>query len=118
LLWPLVWLGFASVLNWHIGEQRDAGDLRLYSFVQFYPLVTIPLMMCFFPARYSRSADVIIALAWYVLAKVLEAAPVDHGIYDMGGVVSGHTLKHIAAAAGACWLFLMVRHRRPVLDAH
>src|SRR5215831_9883305 len=26
LLWPLVWLGFASVLKWHFGEQRDAGD--------------------------------------------------------------------------------------------
>ena len=43
LLWPLVWLGFASVLNWRMGESHDAGDLRLYGFVQFYPLLAIPL---------------------------------------------------------------------------
>jgi hypothetical protein len=115
LLWPLVWLGFASVLNWHIGEGRGAGDLRLYGFVQFYPLVTIPLMMCLFPPRYTRSRDVIIALGWYLLAKVLEAGPVDHGIYELGHVVSGHTLKHLSAALGAGSLFLMIKHRRSIL---
>jgi hypothetical protein len=117
LLGPLVWLGIASVINWHVGEQRDAGDLRLYGFVQFYPLVTIPLMIYLFPARYTRSGDVIVALNWYLLAKVLEVGPVDHGIYRVGQLVSGHTLKHLAAALGACWLFLMVRYRRPVPDA-
>jgi hypothetical protein len=116
LLWPLVFLGIASVLNWHIGELREQGDLRLYGFVQFYPLVTIPLMLYLFPARYTRSAYVIIALAWYLLAKVLEAGPVDHGIYRLGRVVSGHTLKHLAAALGAFWLFLLVQRRRPVLN--
>jgi hypothetical protein len=116
LLWPLVWLGIASVMNWRMGEQRDQGDLRLYGFVQFYPLVTIPLMLYFLPARYTRSADVLIALAWYLLAKLLETGPADHGIYDLGRVVSGHTLKHLAAAMGAFWLFLMVRYRRRVVD--
>jgi hypothetical protein len=117
LLWPLVWLGFASVLNWQAGERRDAGDLRLYGFVQFYPLVTIPLMTYLFPARYTHAGNVIIALAWYLLAKVLEAGPVDHGIYGMGQVVSGHTLKHLAAGLGAYWLYRMVRDRRAILTA-
>jgi hypothetical protein len=114
LLWPLVWLGFASVYNWAMGERHDAGDLRLYAFVQFYPLVAIPVMMYLFPARYTRASDVIIALAWYLLAKVLEAGPVDHGVYRMLGVVSGHTLKHLSAALGAYWLFRMVRDRRTI----
>jgi hypothetical protein len=117
LLWPLVWLGFASVFNWHMGERREAGDLRLYGFVQFYPLVTIPLLMYLFPARYTRSGDVIVVLAWYLLAKLLETGPVDHGIYRMGQVVSGHTLKHLAAAMGAYWLFRMIKNRRPILLA-
>jgi hypothetical protein len=114
LLWPLVWLGAVSVFQWQAGEARGAGDLRLYGFVQFYPLVTIPLMLYLFPARYTRSADVMIALGWYLLAKVVEAGPLDHGIYEMGYVVSGHTLKHLAAAVGAYWLFRMVRIRRPL----
>jgi hypothetical protein len=115
LLLPLVWLGFVSVFNWLRGEQRGAGDLRLYAFVQFYPLVTIPLMMYLFPARYTRSGDVIVALGWYVLAKVLETGPVDHAIFGMGHLVNGHTLKHLAAALGAYWILRMVRYRRPVL---
>jgi hypothetical protein len=117
LLWPLVWLGFASVLNWQMGERRHAGDLRLYGFVQFYPLVTIPLMMYLFPARYTRSGDVIVALAWYLLAKVLEAGSVDHAIYALSGTVSGHTLKHLTASLGAYWLFHRVRHRQLILTA-
>jgi hypothetical protein len=117
LLWPLVWLGFASVLNWHKGELSDSGDLRLYGFVQFYPLLAIPLMMYLFPARYTRSGDLIVALAWYLLAKVLELDSVDQGLYGMGYVVSGHTLKHLTAALGSYWLFLMVKYRRPILTA-
>jgi hypothetical protein len=116
LLWPLVLLGLASVFKWHIGEQHDAGDLRLYGFVQFYPLVTIPLMLYLFPPRYTRSSDVMIALAWYLLAKVLEVGSVDHGLYGMGHWISGHTLKHLAATAGAYWLYRMVRFRRPVVS--
>jgi hypothetical protein len=114
LLGPLVWLGFASVLSWHLGERRNVGDLRLYGFVQFYPLVTIPLMLYFFPARYTRGSDIIVALGWYLLAKVLEVGFIDHGIYSVGQVVSGHTLKHLAAALGAYWLYRMVRFRQPI----
>jgi hypothetical protein len=71
-------------------------------------------MMYLFPPRYTHAGDVIVALAWYLLAKVLEAGPADHGIYNLGHIVSGHTLKHLAAGLGAYWLFHMVRHRRPI----
>ena len=113
LLGPLVWLGVASVLTWHLGERHGAGDLRLYGFVQFYPLLTIPLLIGLFPARYTRAGYVFVALGWYLLAKGLEVSYVDHGVYAAGQFVSGHTLKHLAAAAGAYWLFLMVRYRHP-----
>jgi hypothetical protein len=114
LLGPLVWLGVASVYNWHMSEARSAGDLRLYGFVQFYPILTIPLMLWLFPARYTRSWDVIVAIGWYALAKVLEIGPVDHGIYNLGHVVSGHALKHLAAGMGAYWIYRMVSRRRVI----
>jgi hypothetical protein len=117
LLGPFVWLGVASVLTWHLGERRGAGDLRLYGFVQFYPLLTIPLLIWLFPARYTRAGYVFVALGWYLLAKGLEVGFVDHAVYAVGQFVSGHTLKHLAAAAGAFWLFLMVRYRRPAAAA-
>jgi hypothetical protein len=115
LLWPLVWLGFASVFNWQMGERRDAGDLRLYGFVQFYPLVVIPLMLCLFPPRYTRTGDIVAALAFYGLAKLLETSWLDHGIYALGQLISGHTLKHLAAATGAYFIFHMLRNRRPIV---
>ena len=114
LLWPLIWLGIASVVSWHLSEQRQAGDLRLYGFVQFYPLVTIPVLMYLLPARYTRSGDLFIALGWYALAKVPEIGALDRGIYAAGHLVSGHTLKHLAAGMGTYWLYLMVKRRRPV----
>jgi hypothetical protein len=63
----------------------------------------------------ERSLDVIVALAWYLLAKVLEIGPLDWGIYSLGQIVSGHTLKHLTAALGAYWLFRMIKYRRPIL---
>jgi hypothetical protein len=117
LLWPLVWLGCASVLAWHLGERRGAGDLRLYGFVVYFPLVSVPLLMGLFPARYTRDGYVFVALGWYLLAKVAERGFMDHGIYAAGQVVSGHTLKHLAAALGTFWLFLRIKGRRPLSTA-
>ena len=51
-------------------------------------------------------------LAFYGAAKVLEAA--DRPIFAFGRIVSGHTLKHLAAAISAYWIFRMLRCRMPV----
>ena len=112
-LLPLLVLGTASVLYWYATELRGAGDLRLYLMVQFYTLVLVLLLLWLFPARYTRGSDLVIAMGFYVLAKFLEI--VDRPIYRLGGIVSGHTLKHLAAAIGIYWIFRMVARRRPAL---
>jgi hypothetical protein len=48
-----------------------------------------------------------------VLAKVLEL--LDSWVYGLGGIVSGHTLKHLAAAVSVGWIVRMVRRRLPLL---
>ena len=55
------------------------------------------------PPKYSGTPYWIVAAALYVLAKVLEHF--DGAIYSIGKLVSGHTLKHLAAAA-ACFVVL------------
>jgi len=80
--------------------------------VQFFPALGIPLMMWLFPARYTRSIDLLPAVGFYVLAKVLEAE--DKRIYAIGGLVSGHTLKHLAAATATAWILGMLIRRKPV----
>jgi hypothetical protein len=114
LLGPLVAAGAGSVLFWHLGEQLGQGDLRFYALVQFLPLIAIPLMLLLFPAPYTRGGDVLICLGGYAAAKALEA--LDARIFALGGVVSGHTLKHLAAAAALLWLAQMVHRRRPLIE--
>lgn len=111
LLVPLLALGVASVAYWHWSEQQGRGDLRPYFFVQFYPMLAIPMMLLLLPPRYTRTADLFVALGWYVVAKFCEH-PGDTLIYALGHVVSGHTLKHLTAAIGAYWVLRMLQRRR------
>jgi hypothetical protein len=109
---PLLLLGLASVVQWYASEMRGAGDMRLYLMVQFYTLVLILLILWLFPARYTRGADLLVAMGFYVLAKVLELS--DRRIFNLGHIVSGHTLKHLAAALGVYWIFRMLARRHAV----
>jgi hypothetical protein len=112
LLGPLVLAGLASVLYWHFTEKAGVGDLRPYYVVQFYPLAAIPLLLILFPANCSGSWIYLVALGAYGAAKVAEKA--DEAIFRAVGVVSGHTLKHLLAAAGIGALAVMLGRRRVV----
>jgi len=115
-LWPVfVAAGVAAVTHWYWTELQGHGDVRFYALVQIVPLSLIPIILLAFPARYYRTADVFAILAWYALAKVLELT--DGRIYSAGGVVSGHTLKHLAASLGALWMVFLLRRRYSV-DMH
>ena len=35
-------------------------------------------------------------------------------VFTLGRPVSGHTLKHLAAAASAYWILRMLKARRPI----
>jgi hypothetical protein len=111
LLGPLVLAGAASVGWWTWTEAQGVGDLRPYFLVQLYPLAAIPLLLALYPARYTRSADLLVAVAWYAAAKIAEGH--DAEIFRALGVVSGHTLKHVLAAVGVGWLARMLYLRRP-----
>lgn len=96
----------ASVLLWWLSEAAGRSDLRAYLFVQFLPMLLVPaaLLMRLRPRFAAAAPD----MAWwgvllgYTLAKGLELA--DHAVFDQLGLVSGHTLKHLAAAGAALWL--------------
>lgn len=102
--------GVASVLQWRVAEAAGAGDLRFYALVQFFPMLGIPLALVLFPRRWIRGSDLLAVVGWYTLAKVFEA--LDAWIFALGGIASGHTLKHLAAAAAAAWLLRVARSWR------
>ena len=107
LFWPLLVIGVSSVLWWIWTEHNGQGDLRWYLLVQFYPLVTISLMLLLLPSPYSRGNDYWGVLLFYTLSKITEWF--DHEIFALTlGLASGHNLKHLFAAAGAGWLLRML----------
>ncbi len=116
LLPALIALGAAAVLYWGASEARDAGDLRAYGVIHFYPALLIPLLMLLFPPRYSRGGDVLVVLALYGAA--LAAELLDRPLFALGGVLSGHTLKHGLAALAAYWVLRMLRLRRPIASGN
>jgi hypothetical protein len=113
LLLPLLALGAVSVWYWNLTEMAGAGDLRLYAFVQFYPLLVIPLLIWLFPARYSHTSTLIVAIGLYGVAKVFEL--LDSFIYKAGYLVSGHSLKHLVSAGAALCVLRWLKDRREVV---
>ena len=109
LLGPLIVLGTGSVLWWRLTEGVGRGDLRPYALVQFFPMLAIPVMLLLFPGRYNGVAGFGWVLGWYALAKVFEL--LDHQIFAIGGVVSGHTLKHVAAGIAVLQVWRAMRQR-------
>jgi len=98
-------LGLASVIYWHLGEQRGAGDLRPYLFVQFFPMLLIPAMLLLFTPRPSPATDgdILAVMGLYGLALMGDRF-LDGPLYAFGGVISGHSLKHVIAALAVLWL--------------
>jgi hypothetical protein len=77
------------------------------------PLLTIPIVMILFHARYSHQWPLLVALGWYVLAKVSEANDRVMFVFSQG-LVSGHTIKHLLAALGCFTILWMLQRRKPL----
>jgi hypothetical protein len=108
----LISLGIASVLYWYYTEQQHAGDLRLYIFVQFAPMIILPVLLLLFREGPRLFPELGYVFLFYALAKFLEFA--DSGVFHLLGFVSGHTLKHFAAVCATWYMVVLLkkRHRK------
>ena len=104
-------VGVASVLVWRAGELHGHGDLRFYAAVQVYAILIL-LLALLFPPRYTRGPDFAVVVGFYVLAKILEES--DRQIFAFGHILSGHTLKHLTAAAAGFWILRMLKKRERI----
>lgn len=104
LLAVAVTLGLGSVVWW-----AATGDLRPYVWVQFGPLLAIPVLLGLFRARHTHRHYLVLGLGFYVAAKLAEHW--DQALFDLTGqTLSGHTLKHLlAACAPLCMLGMLTR---------
>jgi hypothetical protein len=108
MLAPAVAVGIASVAWW-----AHADDLLPYIWVQATPLASIVFVLAAWRARYTHRACLAYALAAYALAKAAEFH--DGEIYALTSqAMSGHTLKHLLAALGVFFVYLMLRRRKQI----
>ena len=109
LLVPMLLVGAASVIYWRATERAGVGNVLPYGILQGYTVVIVLLLAMLSPSRYTRGNDLYWVFGWYVLSKLLETF--DAEVLHLGGVVSGHTLKHVAAALAGGTVCYMLMHR-------
>ena len=110
LLVPLLIAGFASVEYWAWTEARGAGDLRPYAIVQFLPMLLIPVILLSHRPLLGNTSYYWWMLLWYVLAKLFEYF--DAALFELGFLISGHSIKHIAAALTPAVFLYSLSQRR------
>ena len=97
--------GVFSVVWWLLFD-----DLKYYIVVQFLPLVYMIYKLYRQRGEYNNF-NLYMALGFYILAKILEVA--DKSVFALtGNMISGHTLKHIAAAIGSYYAGLFVLEKK------
>jgi hypothetical protein len=111
ILVPLLLIGYASVEYWAFTESRGVGDLRPYAVVQFLPMLLIPIILVTRKPAIGAAKYYWMMLLFYVLAKVFEQ--LDTAVYSAGGLLSGHSIKHMfAAMTPATVLYALYRRRK------
>lgn len=105
LLLPMVLLGAATVFYWRASERTDAGNVMPYAILQGYSAAVL-LLLALQPSRYTHGNHLYWIFIAYLGAKLLEL--LDRQILAFGNLVSGHTLKHVAAAVAAAMVCRML----------
>lgn len=110
-LFPLLLAaGLGSAAWWGWSEARGMGDLRFYLLMQLVPMLLIPLLLRLYPPRYSGDRTILAVIGLYLLALLFDFS--DRPVFELtGGLVSGHTIKHVIAAAAVLVAARHVRRR-------
>jgi hypothetical protein len=107
LVVPLVLLGVAATMVW-----RWHGDLSFYVAAMAYAPLAVATALLLYPGTGTES--LFAALGLYGAARLCELA--DAPIFALGGVVSGHSLKHLLAAAAALVILRRLGLGIPILE--
>jgi hypothetical protein len=102
----------ASVVYWLATERAGAGNVIPHGLLQGYAVVMLLLLAVLYRSRYTRGADIYWVFGAYLAAKLSET--LDGELLGLGGLVSGHSLKHLAAAFAGFMVCRMLWRR--VLD--
>jgi hypothetical protein len=105
--------GLGSAAWWGWSEAHGMGDLRFYLLMQLYPMLLIPLLLWLYPPRYSGDRAILGIIGLYLLALLFDLG--DRPVFALtGGLVSGHTIKHVTAALAVLAMARHVRRRHAI----
>ena len=103
-------LGIGALLHWRLSLDGAGGDQRFYLLVQIIPILVIPVLCWLYAGRATDGRHVAFMFALYGLAKLAEHQ--DREVMDLlGGVISGHSVKHLLAAGAAIMVISMLRRK-------
>ncbi|NQX97750.1 MAG: alkaline phytoceramidase [Flavobacteriales bacterium] len=102
-------LGIYSVIYWYYTEIIGVGDLRMYAFVQFFPIVAVPLILMFYKNNQLYTKQLLYVFGAYVMAKIFEYF--DASIFEFLGFISGHTIKHLTSALAVYFIYQVYQKR-------
>ena len=110
---PLLICGILSLLYWQITECEGVGDLRFYVLVQFLPIVLITAILILYK---NKNGNVLYCLvvSTYLVAKLFEIN--DLLIFSISHTISGHSIKHLIAAAAPLLFLIGLRNRKHILN--
>lgn len=97
-----IWLGLGAVLAGTLSliVWSQTSDVLPWSVFQFGGMVFVLVLAFAKPIHNSLGVSLLWVIVFYALAKVFESS--DHAIFEATGqLVSGHTLKHLAASLAA-----------------
>ena len=109
VIWGISFIaGIFSVLYWQYTESIYNGDLRLYVLIQYLPILLIIIILS---RHYKQNRfllkPLMYILIFYIIAKLFEHF--DQSVYETNNIISGHSLKHIAASIATLYMVVIVR---------
>jgi hypothetical protein len=109
---PMLVVGVGTVVYWIVTERLGRGNVVPYAVLQAYAVIVLLKLAVMHPSRYTHGNAIYAVFAGYLLAKGFEHF--DRQIFELTGVVSGHTLKHVAAGIAGLPVVWMLWRRRLV----
>jgi hypothetical protein len=114
-LLPMLLIGVGTVVYWIVTERQGRGNVMPYVVLQAYAVIVLLKLAAMHPSRYTHGNAIYAVFAGYLLAKIFEHY--DRQIFELTGMVSGHTLKHVAAGLAGLPVAYMLWRRRLAVSA-
>jgi hypothetical protein len=107
---PMLLIGVGTAVYWIVTERLGRGNVVPYGVLQAYSVIVLLQLAAMHPSRYTHGNAIYAVFAGYLLAKGFEHF--DREIFELTGVVSGHTLKHVAAGVAGLPVVYMLWRRQ------